>query len=118
MKAGSSTGSREGLTKLLQSWKAELSPHLGGIAMDIRALLGRKLLVAVAMCVLAVPLATAADDPTLTREQIKEFLLTAKIIGAKESNKGITRPVRLTLSDGKVTHDASYQRINEHKTSA
>jgi hypothetical protein len=86
--------------------------------MNKRALLRMRALVAVAMCLLGVPLATAGDDNALTREQIKEFLLTAKIVGAKESNKGITRPTRLTLTDGKITHDASYQRINEHKASA
>ena len=86
--------------------------------MDIRALFGRKLIVTVAMCLLCVPLATAADDTTLTKEQIKEFLLTAKIVGAKESGKGVTHPVRLTLSDGKLTHYASFQRINEYKASA
>jgi hypothetical protein len=85
--------------------------------MDIGALLGRRLIVAVATCLFVVPLATATDDTTLTREQIKEFLLTAKIVAAKESAKGATHPVRLTLSDGKVTHDASFQGINEHKTS-
>jgi len=83
--------------------------------MDMRALFGRRLIVAVGMCLLGVPLATATDDATLTREQIKEFLLTAKIVGAKESKKGTTHPVRLTLSDGKITHDASFQRIDEHQ---
>ncbi|HEV2728721.1 MAG TPA: hypothetical protein VGV15_01705 [Terriglobales bacterium] len=87
---------------------------LGGIAVQIRALLGRKLMVAVAMCLLGTPLATA-DDTVLTKEQIKEFLLTAKIVAAKESSKGVTHPARLTLSDGKMTHEASYQAIDEHK---
>jgi hypothetical protein len=86
------------------------------MAMDIRYLFGRKLIVAVAMCLLCVPLATSTDDTTLTREQIKQFLLTAKIVGAKESSKGITHPARLTLSDGKLTHDASFQHTDEHKT--
>ncbi len=85
--------------------------------MDIRALLGRRLIVAVGMCLLGVPLATATDDAALTKEQIRQFLLTAKIVGAKESKKGTTHPVRLTLSDGKITHDASFQRIEEHKSS-
>lgn len=83
--------------------------------MDLRAALGKRLMVAVAMCLLGVPLATAADDTALTKEQIKEFLLTAKIVGAKDSSKGVTHPLRLTLSDGKLTHDASYQGIDEHK---
>jgi hypothetical protein len=83
--------------------------------MDVRALLGRKLIVAVAMCLLGVPVARATDDTTLTREQIKKFLLTAKIVGAKESSKGVTHPTRLTLSDGKLTHEASFQPIDKHK---
>jgi hypothetical protein len=84
--------------------------------MNKRALLGRRALVALAMCLVSVPLATAADDTPLTKDQIKQFLLTAKIIGAKESSTGITQPLRLTLSDGTLTHDASFQRINQHKT--
>ena len=83
--------------------------------MERRTLFGRRIIAAVATCLLVVPLGTAADDTTLTKEQIKEFLLTAKIVGAKESSKGITHPARLTLSDGKLTHDASFQRIDEHK---
>ena len=83
--------------------------------MDMRAVVGRTLVVTVAMCLLGVLLATAADDTTLTREQIKQFLRTAKIVDAKESTKGITHPTRLTLSDGNLTHDASYQSINVHK---
>jgi len=86
--------------------------------MDRRVLLKRRLIVAAAMCLLAVPLTTAADDAALTKEQIKEFLVTAKIVNAKPSAKGITHPTRLTLSDGKLTHDASFQAIDEHKPTA
>jgi hypothetical protein len=43
---------------------------------------------------------------TLTKEQIKQFLLTAKVVKSKQSNKGMTQPWRLTLRDGTVTHDA------------
>jgi hypothetical protein len=85
--------------------------------MDMRALLRRQFIVAVAMCLLGVPLAMATDATTLTKEQIKQFLLTAKIVGAKESSKGVTHPLRLTLSDGNLTHDASFQRVDEHKAS-
>lgn len=83
--------------------------------MTTRALFTRRVIIAVAFCLLLVPLVTAEDNPALTREQMKEFLLTAKIVAAKESSKGVTRPVRLTLSDGKLTHDASYQGVDEHK---
>ncbi len=51
----------------------------------------------------------------MTKEQIENFLLTAKIIGDKEFGKGITHTYRLTLSDGTTTHDASFQSINETK---
>lgn len=78
----------------------------------------RRLIFAAVVCLLWARVSAAADDTTLTKEQIKEFLLTAKIVNSKESSKGITHPSRLTLSDGKVTHDASFQRIDEHKSTA
>ena len=33
---------------------------------------------------------------------------------SKNANKGITVTYRLTLSDGKITHDASFQSVDEH----
>ena len=57
----------------------------------------------------------ASDEPTLTREQIEHFLLTAKVVKSQRPSKGITNPWRLTLTDGTVTHDASFQAIDEHK---
>ena len=48
----------------------------------------------------------------LTDEEKKNFLLTAKIIDSKQSSKGITRPSTLTLSDGKITHDAGFQSVD------
>jgi hypothetical protein len=83
--------------------------------MATRALRWGKLSAALAMCLLIVPLACAAEDGSLNRDQIKQFLLTAKIVHVKDSSKGITQPLRLTLSDGKLTHDASYQAVDEHK---
>ena len=59
--------------------------------------------------------ALAADDAALTKDQIKEFLGTAEVIKSKQSSKGVTHPWRLTLSNGTVTHDASFQPINEHE---
>lgn len=58
--------------------------------------------------------AQAADDPTLSREEIKQFLQTAEIIKSKPSSKGVTHPWKLTLSNGTITHDASFQSIDEH----
>ena len=85
--------------------------------MGMRPLFRKRLTATVAVCLLCLLHATGADDPTLTKEQIKEFLLTAKIVGVKQASKGITGTKRLTLSDGKLTHDASYQGIDEYKTS-
>lgn len=56
----------------------------------------------------------AADDASLTKDQIKVFLRTAKVINEKSSSKGITHPSRLTLTDGSTTHDASFQSVDEH----
>jgi hypothetical protein len=57
----------------------------------------------------------ASDEPTLNKEQIRQFLLTAKVVASKQSQKGVTIPWRLTLSDGTVTHDASFQAVDEQK---
>jgi hypothetical protein len=73
-------------------------------------------LILAAACLISPYLVSAADDTALTKEQIKHFLLTAKIVGGKQSTKGITQPWRLTLSDGTLTHDGSFQAIDEHKT--
>jgi len=59
--------------------------------------------------------ARAADDAPLTKEQIKQFLQTAEVIKNKPSSKGVTHPSRLTLSNGTIVHDASFQTIDEHK---
>jgi hypothetical protein len=50
-------------------------------------------------------------DTQLSVEQQKEFLLHAKVIRSRETNKGITNPDRLTLTDGNITHDASFQTV-------
>jgi hypothetical protein len=56
----------------------------------------------------------AADEPALTKEQMKQFLLTAKVIKSGPAHKGITNTLRLTLTDGTITHDAHFQPIDEH----
>ena len=57
-----------------------------------------------------------AQETPLTRDQMKQFLLTAEIVGSKESSKGATHPTRLTLSNGTITHDASFQPVDIHKS--
>lgn len=75
----------------------------------------RPLIVALA-CVVFSLTTLWADDAQLTKEQIKVFLKTAKVIHETGSSKGVTQPWRLTLSDGTITHDASFQAIDEHAT--
>src|ERR1700737_4911008 len=74
-----------------------------------------RLILATVVCLTCTRLVTASDEPTLTKEQIKQFLLTAKVVKSEHTKKGITEPWRLTLTDGTVTHDASFQTIDEHK---
>jgi hypothetical protein len=76
--------------------------------------LTRSLIVALA-CVIIPLAALGEDNAALTKDQIKVFLQTAKVINKKPSSKGVTHPWRLTLSDGTITHDASFQAIDEHK---
>lgn len=59
-----------------------------------------------------------AAAPDLTTDQIREFLLKAKVIKSKELGKGVTRPLKLTLFDGVLTHDASFQSIDDHSALA
>ena len=75
---------------------------------------GWKLAAAALLCLICPGIVRAADETTFTKEQIKNFLLTAKVVKSEQSNKGITGTSRLTLTDGTVTHDASFQAVDEH----
>jgi hypothetical protein len=46
---------------------------------------------------------------------MREFLLKANVVASKNTQKGITAPYQLTLSDGKITHLAAFQAIDEYK---
>ena len=76
----------------------------------------RRLILATVVCLICRLFVTASDEPTLNKEQIKQFLLTAKVVKSEHTKKGITDPWRLTLTDGTVTHDASFQAIDEHNS--
>jgi hypothetical protein len=75
---------------------------------------GWKLAAAALLWLICPGIVRAADETTFTKEQIQNFLLTAKVVGSKQSSIGITQPWRLTLTDGTVTHDASFQAVDEH----
>jgi hypothetical protein len=85
--------------------------------MHVPHLQSRCLILATAVYLACTLFVTASDEPTLTKEQIKQFLLTAKVVSSRHTARGITEPWRLTLTDGTVTHDASFQAIDEHKPS-
>jgi len=85
--------------------------------MNLNPKLRMTFLFSVLVCVLLPQIAQSDDQtPDLTKDQIKQFLQTADVIKSKESGKGVTHPWRLTLSDGRITHDASFQAIDEHKS--
>ena len=71
----------------------------------------RKLLPVIALLLAAIPV--LADAPS-TRAEIEAFMRTAKVVGHRDTPAGVTRPTRLTLSDGTVKHDAVFQPIDEH----
>jgi len=76
----------------------------------------QKFVIASALCFICTGL-VRAQDPELTREQMKHFLLTAKVVKSRQTTKGITNPWRLTLSDGTITHDGGFQAIDERRNS-
>lgn len=57
----------------------------------------------------------ATADPPDTRPEIEAFMRTARVTAVRSTSKGITRPLRLTLSDGTYSHDASFQAIDQRK---
>jgi hypothetical protein len=61
----------------------------------------------------APPAETAVRSFTLAEQE--EFLQKAKVTRTRGASKGITGTLRATLSDGRVTHDASIQTIDEYK---
>jgi hypothetical protein len=57
----------------------------------------------------------AAGDTPLTQDQIEAFMRSAKVVAARNTSTGVTRPARLTLSNGGLTHDALFQAVDERK---
>ena len=57
----------------------------------------------------------ASARPVLTPEQMEDFLLKAEIGKMKAAGTGVTDSRRATLSDGRITHDAHIQTVNESK---
>lgn len=57
----------------------------------------------------------AAPAPTLTQEEMSNFLLKAEIGRTRSAGAGVTDSKRATLTYGTITHDAHIQNIDESK---
>jgi len=57
--------------------------------------------------------AVSAGAQPLTRDEQAVFLQKARIVSRKDTEKGVTRPVRMTLTDGTLTHDAVFSTIEQ-----
>jgi hypothetical protein len=60
----------------------------------------------------------AQEELRLSEEQMKDFLLKAEVVADKHTAKGVTSPYRLTMTNGKITHDARFQSVDERKFEA
>jgi hypothetical protein len=70
----------------------------------------------VGLIVVLAPRAAAPQSPApLTREQMERFLISAEIVRERTTSDGVTRPVRATLSNGVLTHDAQFQTVDQAK---
>jgi len=54
--------------------------------------------------------------PVLTPQEMEDFLLNARIGATKGRNKGVTDARRVSLSDGRITHDAQIQDVDIFKS--
>ncbi len=61
---------------------------------------------------LAQDAAPVASKAPMAAEEMERFLLEANIVANKSTKKGVTNARRVTLSDGRVTHDAQLQDVN------
>ena len=59
--------------------------------------------------------AAVATQPVLTAQEMEDFLLRAPIVASKGRLKGVTGARRVTLSDGRLTHDAQVQDVDISK---
>jgi hypothetical protein len=62
-------------------------------------------------------LTKAAVPTSLSRPEMEQFLLKAKVVEQKELGMGITNSKRAVLDDGKLRHNAHIQTVDISKTS-
>jgi hypothetical protein len=76
---------------------------------------GSRWILGAALASFALARILAADEPNFTEEQKIDFLQHSKVIHSEPEKKGKSSASHLTLSDGKVAHDASFEPVNEKK---
>jgi len=72
--------------------------------------------VLLALVLVLAPRLATPQAATLTPEKMAEFLAKAAIVTEKTTSTGVTRPIRATLSDGVLTHDAQFQMVDQAKS--
>ena len=63
------------------------------------------------------PEQSASSSPRLTRAQIEDYLLKAKVMSHRSLSTGVTDSQRAVLDDGKLKHEAHIQTVDISKTS-
>jgi hypothetical protein len=58
----------------------------------------------------------ATTSPVLTTAEMETFLLKGKVVRKRPAGKGVTGSLRVTLTDGTLTHDAHVQVVDVQKT--
>ena len=56
---------------------------------------------------------TTAPAPPLTPAEMAEFLRSGDVVSSQVLSTGVTRPLKLTIKSGGMTHDAVFQAINQ-----
>jgi hypothetical protein len=66
-----------------------------------------------ALTVILTPILASAQGGVLSDAGQEKFLKTAKLVSSAEIGHGVTKPVKADLSDGKLKHSASVQRVTK-----
>ena len=57
-----------------------------------------------------------AAQPTFTYAEMEALLMKGTVSNSRNAGKGVTGSTRVTLSDGKITHDAQVQAVDIYKS--
>jgi hypothetical protein len=72
-----------------------------------------RLLAVLALVAVLVPAPLGADEQAPPTDEQLVFLKKAKVVASRPIGIGVTGALRLTLSDGQLTHDAAFQSVDE-----